>query len=96
MLTELDAAIAGILDRPRGVELLLGLCKEDDEGLVHRGVACIRNLTCMATGDISKRAKEMVEKCGGVDILTSVLKKSSNPAILQTGVEALKPLVKSK
>ncbi|KAF4295343.1 hypothetical protein KXW75_004602 [Aspergillus fumigatus] len=96
MLTELDAAIAGILDRPRGVELLLGLCKEDDEGLVHRGVACIRNLTCLATGDISTRAKQMVEKCGGVDILTSVLKKTSNPAILQTGVEALKPLVKSK
>ncbi|EAW13030.1 UNC45-central domain-containing protein [Aspergillus clavatus NRRL 1] len=95
MLTEFDAAIASILDRPRGVELLLGLCQENDDGLVHRGVACVRNLTCMATGEISARAREAVKKSGGIDILTKVLKKTSNPAILQTGVEALKPLVES-
>ncbi|KAA8652506.1 hypothetical protein EYZ11_007676 [Aspergillus tanneri] len=93
MLTEFDAVIAGVLDRPRGVQLLLGLCQEDDEGLVHRGVACVRNMTSVASGDIGRRAREAVKNSGGVDKLTSVLKKSSNPAILQTGVEALKPLV---
>lgn len=93
MLTEFDAAIAGVLDRPRGVQLLLGLCQEDDESLVHRGVACLRNMTCIASGDIGQRARDAVKSAGGVDTLTNVLKKTSNPTILQTGVEALKPLV---
>ncbi|PLB47258.1 actin cytoskeleton organization protein [Aspergillus steynii IBT 23096] len=93
MLTEFDAAIAGVLDRPRGVQLLLGLCQEDDESLVHRGVACLRNMTCVASGDIGRRARDAVKSAGGVDTLTNVLKKTSNPTILQTGVEALKPLV---
>ncbi|GES59880.1 actin cytoskeleton organization protein [Aspergillus terreus] len=93
MLTEFDAAVAAILDRPRGVQLLLGLCQEEDEGLVHRGVACVRNLASVASGDIGRRAREAVKAQGGVDILTKVLKQSKNTAVLQTGVEALKPLV---
>lgn len=93
MLTEYDAAIAAVLDRPRGVDLLLGLCQEDDDGLVHRGTACLRNLTCAASGDIGARAKAAVRAAGGIEILTACLKKTSNPAVLQAGVEALKPLV---
>ncbi|KAJ5690319.1 hypothetical protein N7462_004711 [Penicillium macrosclerotiorum] len=93
MLTDYDAAIAAILERPRGVELLLGLCQEEDESLVHRGVVCVRNLTCTASGEIGARAKAAVQAAGGIDILTACLKKTSNPAVLQAGVEALKPLV---
>ncbi|KAJ5370893.1 uncharacterized protein N7496_006985 [Penicillium cataractarum] len=92
MLTEYDAAVAAVLERPRGVELLLGLCQEEDDALVHRGVVCVHNLTT-ASGDIGARAKAAVQAAGGIDVLTSCLKKTSNPAVLQTGVEALKPLV---
>ena len=92
MLTEYDAAIAAVLGRPRGVELLLGMCQEDDDALLHRGAVCVQNLTC-ASGDIGARAKEAVRAAGGVDILTACIKKTSNPAVLQAAVEALKPLV---
>ena len=92
MLTDYDAAIAAVLDRARGVELLLGLCQEDDDALVHRGVACVANLT-NASGDIGARAKAAVRDAGGIDILAACLKKSSNPDVLQIGMEALKPLV---
>jgi hypothetical protein len=92
MLTEYDAAVAAVLERPRGVELLLGLCQEDDDALVHRGVVCVHNLTT-ATGDIGARARAAVQAAGGIDVLTTCLKKTSNSAVLQTGVEALKPLV---
>jgi hypothetical protein len=92
MLTEYDAAVAAVLERPRGVELLLGLCQEDDDALVHRGVVCVHNLTT-ASGDIGSRARAAVQAAGGIDVLTTCLKKTSNPAVLQTGVEALKPLV---
>ncbi|KAE8342245.1 hypothetical protein BDV24DRAFT_130584 [Aspergillus arachidicola] len=93
MLTEFDSVVAAVLDKPRGVPLLLRLCQEDDEGLLHRGVACVRNMSCIASGDIGRRAKEALKKGGAVDILSNMLKKSRNPAVLQTGVEALKPLV---
>ncbi|KAJ5159948.1 uncharacterized protein N7482_006952 [Penicillium canariense] len=92
MLTEYDAAVAAVLERPRGVELLLGLCQEDDDALVHRGVVCVHNLTT-ASGDIGARARAAVQAAGGIDVLTTCLKKTSNPAVLQAGVEALKPLV---
>ncbi|OGM42173.1 actin cytoskeleton organization protein (Cro1) [Aspergillus bombycis] len=93
MLTEFDSVVAAVLDKPRGVSLLLRLCQEDDEGLLHRGVACVRNMSCIASGDIGRRAKEALKQGGAVDILTNVLKTSRNTAVLQTGVEALKPLV---
>ncbi|KAJ6113207.1 hypothetical protein N7512_008531 [Penicillium capsulatum] len=91
MLTEYDAAIAAVLERPRGVQLLLGLCQETDDSLRHRGAACVANLT-NASGDIGARAKATVREAGGVDILTTLLGTSSNAAVLQAGVEALKPL----
>lgn len=93
MLTEYDSAVAAVLERARGVELLLGLCQEEDDALVHRGAVCVRNLTCTASGDIGARAKEAVRAAGGIEILTACLKKTSNPAVLQAGVDALKPLV---
>lgn len=93
MLTEHDAAVAAVLERPRGVNLLLSLCQEDNEDLVHRGVVCVRNLTCAASGDIGARGRDAVKRCGGIDTLKGCLKRTSNPAVLQAGVEALKPLV---
>ncbi|KAJ0425556.1 myosin-binding striated muscle assembly central-domain-containing protein [Aspergillus carlsbadensis] len=93
MLTEFDPVIAGILDRPRGIKLLLNLCQEEDDGLVHRGVTCVRNLTCAASGDIGRRALEAVKQEGGVEILSNMLKETRNQLVLQIGVEALKPLV---
>ncbi|KAL1987023.1 hypothetical protein VTN96DRAFT_4897 [Rasamsonia emersonii] len=93
MLTEYDAAIAAVLERPRGVNLLLSLCQENNDDLVHRGVVCIRNLTCAASGDVGARARDAVRQNRGIDTLKGCLQRSSNPAILQAGVEALKPLV---
>lgn len=93
MLTEYDAAIAAVLERPRGVNLLLSLCQENNDDLVHRGVVCIRNLTCAASGDVGARARDAVRQNRGIDTLKGCLQRSSNPAVLQAGVEALKPLV---
>lgn len=93
MLTEFESAITAVLDRPRGVELLLGLCQDSDAELQHRGVACIRNLTTLAAGNTGVRARNAVKGQQGVETLAGVLKRTSNPAVLQTGVEALKPIM---
>lgn len=96
MLTEFESAIAAVLDRPRGVELLLGLCQDTDEELQHRGVACVRNLTSLAPGETGVRARKAVKTDGGVETLVGVLQRTSNPAVLQTGLEALKPIVEPR
>ena len=93
MLTEYDAAIAAVLERPRGVNLLLGLCQESNDDLMHRGIVCMRNMTCLASGDIGARARDTMRRVGAVDMLKTSLQRTSNPLIRQAGMEALKPLV---
>lgn len=92
MLTEYDVAAGAIIDRKRGVEILLGLCQDEEDEIIHRGIVCIRNLTC-ASGDIGVRGRRAVKDNGGVETLKGCLRRCSNPAILEVDVEALKPLV---
>lgn len=90
MLTEFESVVAAILERPRGVALLLDLCRDADDSLQHRGVACICNLTSQATGDIGTRARAAVQKEGGIETLVKMIQQSSNAVVMQTGMEALK------
>jgi protein unc-45 len=92
MLTEYDSAIAGVLEVKRGVDILLGLCQDDSEEIVHRGLVCLRNLAC-ATGDVGRRARNLVKQEKGAETLKACLKQWNKPAMLQLGIDALKPLV---
>lgn len=92
MLTEHDAVIAGVLEVKRGVNILLGLCQDDHEEIVHRGLVCLRNLAC-ATGDIGQRTRSALKEAKGVDALKACLKQWNDQAMLQAGIDALKPLV---
>jgi protein unc-45 len=92
MLTEHDAAIAGVLEIKRGIHILLGLCQDDNEEIVHRGLVCLRNLAC-ATGDIGQQARNAIQEEHGVDTLKACLRQWNNQAMLQAGVDAIKLLV---
>ncbi|EON61331.1 hypothetical protein W97_00544 [Coniosporium apollinis CBS 100218] len=91
MLTEWDQAVEAVLARERGVEILLGLCGEENEECVHRGVVCVGNLVS-APEEVGVRAREKVKAEGGVEILRELLGKTKNQEILRAGVEALKAL----
>lgn len=91
MLTEFEGAVASIIGRPRGVEILLGLCQEEDEGLVHRGAVCVHNLL-YSSGDIGRRAREALTDKGAFETMKECVMKTKNPAVQQSGVEALKKL----
>ena len=56
MLTEEPAAISNILDVPRGAEILLTLCHDDDADVVQRGLVCVKNVID-AEGDMGERGK---------------------------------------
>ena len=91
-LTEWDTAVNAILERDRGVGLLLGLCQEDQEDLRHRGVVCILNVMT-APGKVGEWGVKKIKEEGGVDALKVCLKKSSKQEVLEIAVEALKMLI---
>jgi HEAT repeat protein len=91
-LTEWDTAVNAILERDRGVTLLLALCKEEQEELRHRGVVCILHVMT-APGKVGEWGVKKVKDEGGVDALKECLKKSRSQEVLEITVEALKKLL---
>ncbi|KUJ12230.1 ARM repeat-containing protein [Mollisia scopiformis] len=91
-LTEWDTAVNAILERDRGVPLLLQLCKEDEEELRHRGVVCILNVVS-APAKVGEWGVKKVKEAGGLDALKECLKKSRSQDVLEITVEALKRLL---
>ena len=89
--TEFEGTVTAVLARDRGVEILLGLCEDGDQGIVHRGVVCIRNLTSM-DDETGKQACDKIKELGGVIILEDVLRAESEDAVAECAVEALKAL----
>ncbi|KAL2069629.1 hypothetical protein VTL71DRAFT_14308 [Oculimacula yallundae] len=91
-LTEWDTAVNAILERDRGVPLLLALCKEDQEELRHRGIVCVLNIMT-APGKVGEWGMKKVKEAGGVEALKECLKKSRSQDVLEITVEALKKLL---
>jgi hypothetical protein len=91
-LTEWDTAVNAILERDRGVKILLALCKEDSEELRHRGVVCVLNLLT-APGKVGEWGVKRVEEENGIDALKECLKKSRSQEVLEITVDALKKLL---
>ncbi|KAI9761241.1 MAG: Cytochrome c oxidase assembly protein cox19 [Chaenotheca gracillima] len=92
MLTEWDAAVDAVTKQDRGVKILLGLCQDEEQDIVHRGCVCIRNIVCIP-GPVGKSGAEKVKQEGGTEALKSMLRLSNDPQVLEIGVEALKKLV---
>lgn len=59
MLTDEPAAISSILDVPRGAEILLGLCHDEEDEIVQRGLVCVKNVIS-AEGDVGERGKRAI------------------------------------
>jgi protein unc-45 len=92
MLLGWDLAVDAVLKRDRGVEILLGLCKDESEDVKHRGVVCVRSVVG-APGEIGERGKAEVKKQEGLEILKQLLITSRNQEVIQMGVETLKVLM---
>jgi len=91
-LTEFEGAVKGVLERKRGMEIVLALCQDEDEEIVHRGIVCVRNIACLE-GKEGVKGKHKLKELKGVEIIRAALQKSKNRAVLETGVEALKAVV---
>jgi protein unc-45 len=93
-LTEWDTAVNAILERDRGVKLLLGLCTEEEEELRHRGAVCVFNVVSLP-GKVGEWGLKKIKEEGGVEALKECLKRSKSQEVLEIAVEALKKLMGS-
>jgi len=91
-LTAYEPIVSAILKRDRGVDIILGLCADDNEELRHRGAFAIYNMVS-GEGETAKLARKEVKDAGGVSILTECAKKSRRAEVLEVTVQALKLLV---
>lgn len=91
MLTEWDAAVAAVLEKERGVKILLAMCKDESEEIVHRGLVCVLNLVS-APGGVGTEGLKKIKDEGGPEIVKEGLRKSKNAEVLGVGVEVLKKL----
>lgn len=92
MLTEWDAAVNAVLDKEGGVEKILGLCEDESEEVVLRGLVCLGNVVG-APGDVGERGVKIVKDQEGGEVLKKMLTITKNEEVLRMGVEVLKKLV---
>ncbi|KAL2265518.1 hypothetical protein VTJ83DRAFT_6618 [Remersonia thermophila] len=94
-LTCHESVVRRILGQPRGVANILGLCRDDDEGLRHRGAVVVQNMVAHE-GEVGKLAREGLTKGGAVQALTECAKKSRSAEVVQAVVGALEVLLKAE
>ncbi|KAJ4326814.1 SWI5-dependent HO expression protein 4 [Fusarium piperis] len=94
-LTSFEGVIRGIINRERGIKVVLSMCVDDDENIRHRGVFVVLNLVT-AEGDLGELARQKIKDEDGVEVLKECLKKSRRPEILEVTVQALKALLGDK
>ncbi|KAI8718404.1 hypothetical protein NCS52_00619300 [Fusarium sp. LHS14.1] len=94
-LTSFEGVIRGIINRERGIKVVLSMCVDDDENIRHRGVFVVLNLVT-AEGEAGELARQKIKDEDGVEVLKECLKKSRRPEVLEVTVQALKALLGDK
>lgn len=95
MLTEWDKAAEAVVEKERGIKILLGMCEDGDE-MRHRGVVSLLNLVSVPDESIARRAIEGIQREDGVEILKNMLRASRDQQVLGLGVEVLKKVIQQQ
>ena len=91
-MTEWDVAVRAVLDKERGVKIVLTMCADESDEVKHRGVVCLLNVIT-APDQVGRDGMAKVKATNGAEILKAVLQQTKNPQVMQIGTEALKKLV---
>ena len=86
-----EGAVKAMLKRDRGVEILLGLCADKDEEIVHRGLICVMNVFSME-GDTAREAQIKVQENEGAEILSAVIHNAKSSVVRGIANEAIKAM----
>lgn len=92
-LTAYEEIVRGVLQRERGVNVVLGMCDGDEsEPLRHRGVVVVGNLA-LCEGEVGREARKKLREARAVEALTRCVKVSLAPAVVEGAVGVLKALL---
>ncbi|KAI1359596.1 putative actin cytoskeleton organization protein [Xylaria arbuscula] len=91
-LTAYEEVVKGIIKRARGVEVVLGLCAEENEDLRHRGVFVVYNMITQE-GEAGKLAHKEIKEKDGVEVLKNCAEKSRRTEVVEVAVQILKLLL---
>ncbi|KAI1374817.1 putative actin cytoskeleton organization protein [Hypoxylon crocopeplum] len=91
-LTAYEAVVTGIVKRKRGVEVVLGLCGEENEDLRHRGAFIVYNMVA-CEGEPGKMARKEMREKNGVEVLKECAKSSRRAEVVEVTIQALKVLL---
>ena len=90
-VTQFEGAVQAVLNRERGVAILLGLCEDDDEEIVHRGVCCVMNIIHIE-GSLGPEARTKVHGHGGIRIFETLVSKVKSRDVRVASFETLQAL----
>ncbi|KAL8912215.1 MAG: hypothetical protein Q9172_007541 [Xanthocarpia lactea] len=90
-LTYYEGAVKGIAAKERGMEILLGLCTDEDQEIVHRGLVCIDNIAQMQE-PAGEQARRQLKDMDCVSILEDIADGSSNQVMKTTATAIVKEL----
>ena len=91
-LTSDERVVQAILEREGGVNAILGLCKDCNEDLKHRGVVIVLNMIG-ANGGVGRRAREIFVQVGPLETLKDVAKKAKRLPVLEVINDVLEILL---
>ncbi|ROT43584.1 CRO1 protein [Sodiomyces alkalinus F11] len=91
-LTGHPGVVRAIVERDRGVEMVLGMCGEEGEDLRHRGGFVVYNMV-VAEGEAGAMARKKIRERYGVEVLKKAAKMSRRGEVVEVILEALKVLL---
>jgi hypothetical protein len=87
MLLSIELSVDALLKQEKGIDFLLGLCRDEDDDVKYRGVVCVRGVADTEEGVVA------LKRGGAVECLKGVLRESRRQDVLGLGVEVVKILV---
>ena len=91
-VTEFEPVVTAVLARKRGLEVLVQLMEDEDEGCVHRGVVCVRNVAVVGEGRAGVECRSRLKSLGALDVVRRMVQQTKNEALLGLGMEIFKAL----
>jgi hypothetical protein len=82
-----EEAVTALLQQDRGIEFLLGLCKDEDEDVRYRGIVCVRSVAEV------KEGLDGLRRAGAEEVLKKAVRESQRQEVLGVGVEVVKMLM---
>lgn len=76
-LTCYEGAVKGIVAKERGLEILLGLCTDENHEIMYRGLVCINNIAQMQEPAL-EQARKKLDDMDAIGIVQDIANNSTN------------------